>query len=455
MRIPSQFNDSSLYRPDRGRGDRKSNPARHSLAGSSGEWRRLIRLGVALLFVVMMMREAARPGVYQPFFESSAAESNQWREVDAEPDIDNPRSVALTAVTSDVDLPSGEDTTSAQEGLGQGDSVETDGWDASPWVALLDPVEQRVWAVALVRWSGGPSRQTEPLATQTIANGINLLDQLDRESDKEVRAALVELNPDEDPDWESIRWWAVPMLTALDTAALRRVVDGTFWTGDDTDALYLQLAMSDRLPSENAESVGTLPLLHEPLVYQGKRLRLTGRVGRYEQKLARPNPFGVEKYWRIWMVPNDGGVRPIAFYTTNLPKELSDHFYDGEWNVESATSNPKGEFVAVGRFIKRLPYRSEVGSDLAPVVIGRIVATRDTNRVIATPVKPVPKKAVTWQTAGTFAAVVFGVAIAVFLMKRASAEAKRSRELRQRAWASAEIEIAPNFLREPKEGDVR
>ncbi|MEO1529001.1 MAG: hypothetical protein AAFX06_26565 [Planctomycetota bacterium] len=437
MRIPSQFNDSSLYRPERGRDDRQSNRRRHVPAGSSGEWRRIIRLGVALLFVVVMMREAARPGIYQPFFEQSGSAGEQWRAVamqNTAPEFLKPPS--QTSLTARASQPSPVSTVPQQP------------FDPSVWVDKLDTEQQRAWAAAIVQWSRGralsdETSDTTRLSTQVIANSIHLLEELQREEDAEVIASLTDLDPDSNPNWDTIRWWAAPLLRALDAAALERVSDGTFWTGEDADAFYLQLASADKLEATDTETVGTLPLLHEPNVYQGKRIRLVGRVGVCELKEAKPNAFGIKQYWRTWMVPEDGGVRPIALITTEMPDALSEHLVDGEWNAKNAFSNPKGEFVAVGRFLKRLPYRSSVGSDLAPVVVGRIVATRDTTaKVTAKPSDPVAKgAAVSWKTAGLFAAVLGGVGIAFLLMSRAAADAKRSRELRQRAWSETEIQI--------------
>ena len=57
MRIPSQFNESSLY----GRGKRPP-------PDSTQSYRRLLRLLVALVLVVMVMRQASRPQMYEVFF---------------------------------------------------------------------------------------------------------------------------------------------------------------------------------------------------------------------------------------------------------------------------------------------------------------------------------------------------------------------------------------------------
>ena len=64
MRIPSQFNQDSLYRRDNRQRD------------SAREYRRLIRLALGLAIVVVVMRQASRPAMYQTFFDpSSTAET--------------------------------------------------------------------------------------------------------------------------------------------------------------------------------------------------------------------------------------------------------------------------------------------------------------------------------------------------------------------------------------------
>ena len=60
MRIPSQFNEDSLYR----RGGRSAQPAQ--------SYRRLLRLVLGLALVVVIMRQASRPEIYQAFFGDTA-----------------------------------------------------------------------------------------------------------------------------------------------------------------------------------------------------------------------------------------------------------------------------------------------------------------------------------------------------------------------------------------------
>ena len=63
MRIPSQLNQESLYRPKNQRGK------------SVESYRRIFRLCLGLVLVLLFMRQAARPTVYQTFFDPSQADN--------------------------------------------------------------------------------------------------------------------------------------------------------------------------------------------------------------------------------------------------------------------------------------------------------------------------------------------------------------------------------------------
>lgn len=57
MRIPSQFNEDPWYRRSRQR-------------TTNGDWRRVTRLVLALLLVLVLMRQAAKPVIYEQFFSA-------------------------------------------------------------------------------------------------------------------------------------------------------------------------------------------------------------------------------------------------------------------------------------------------------------------------------------------------------------------------------------------------
>ena len=63
MRIPSQFNDETLY------GRRAKRPS------SAHAYRRLLRLAIALVLVIVLMGQASQPRVWRIFFGDPQAEA--------------------------------------------------------------------------------------------------------------------------------------------------------------------------------------------------------------------------------------------------------------------------------------------------------------------------------------------------------------------------------------------
>jgi hypothetical protein len=96
--------------------------------------------------------------------------------------------------------------------------------------------------------------------------------------------------------------------------------------------------------------------------------------------------------------------------------------------IDSETTTTEGpQITVVGRFLKRLAYKSGVGADLAPVVVGRI-----TYAPFADNEQPASEETVStdhfWLIAST--SCLFGIVLASVLMWRTGATANRSRELR-------------------------
>ncbi|PAY16151.1 hypothetical protein CKO51_28025 [Rhodopirellula sp. SM50] len=472
MRIPSQFNDSSLYRPRRGEKNAKK---RTSVPGAADNRRRLIRLGVVLLLVIVVMREARRPGLYQTFFD---AQEETWVEI--EPATTPALALAQRRdASSDVpaNRPAREDANSSAE-----ETSLAATWDAAPrWVDAMELSLQRSWIQSLIqlRSVGRQSVDDRPpvewvgLSVEQLDASVERLmpksppresdasdsnspgsDSPDSQWNAEALAGLQALRAcaaagECEPGlWNQISSWAVPLLDALETAAYRRVNDGTFWTSTDSDAFYLGLARSDQLAADQGVTTGTLPLLQQPEVYRGQTVRLVGRLQLAQKKTAQPNRVAVESYWKLWIIPADGGIRPTILMTRQLPAAIADSLTsDGSWDRASNPANPDGQIAAVGRFIKRLPYRSSIGADLAPVVIGRLVAAKG---VATTSDGLAPRNAdggpdadadhVAWIT-GILIAVLAGIALAGWLMYRSALDAKRTRNLRRQAGDDVQLDL--------------
>jgi len=471
MRIPSQFNDSSLYRPRNARGSGCSNQR-------TDVRRRLIRLTVALLLVIVVMRQAAKPGVYQTFFGSqdrvgwvSTSGSRQTvTPPDRRGDAKRPLGGQVEAAVKTANTPTSGNTAD----LPVADrSLTASEWDLIVrWVQRMELSLQRAWIEVLLRLRD-PEASAEPfrrLTVEQIDRSIAALQAVAKtqstEGDAVAAEGVVGGNtadaatiiaalqthrraaerdaPPDDVDWAMNRW-GEGLLDALDEAALARVTDGTFWVGEDSDAFYLMLARAEEVAAEVQQGVrpaavttGTVPLLQQPEVYRGKPIRVVGRLQLAEQKAAAENRPGIQEYWKLWVIPDDGGIRPTLLITAGLPDSVHAALSpQGNWNRQADAANPDGKIAAVGRFIKRLPYRSSIGADIAPVVIGDIVAVKGIeasgNTQAAEPADANGDRNGFGPLVGVIAAMLFGVLVAGFLMHRSKQEIQRTRRMRRTA----------------------
>ncbi len=468
MRIPSQFNDSSLYRPRRG--EKNAGKVPH-VPGRAGETRRLIRLVAGLALVIVVMREAGRPGHYETFFADApsgqTANETEFSETKVSETEFKAGGSAFAPRTESADTANtdtaGSDTAGRPGSPGGGWDTRAAGWDAAArWVDGMDVELQRAWIRLLVGIRSAPSGAIDGPASldeDQLASSIEGLKSVPGPVDDSDRAEVLQWlgaragagAGENSVQWQSMSWWAGPVLEELDRAALGRVSDGTFWTGLDSDAFYLQLASVDGLPVDAAVQTGTLPLLQQPDVYQGQTISLAGRLQLGNQIDAQSNRLGIGHYWKLWVPPEDGGVRPTVLITPDLPELLQRSLdQEGRWDARANPANPDGHIRAVGRFIKRIPYRSSVGADLAPVLIGKVVAAQGVTAAgqSGSGMTP-PDSRWGWLKGwrGIVLAVVGGVLLAAALMYRTSIDAKRSRRLRGAAADSIEIAI-------PTAGDV-
>lgn len=415
-------------------------------------------MGVALILVLVVMRQARQPALYETFFGDP---KGQWQPIQATQTTTTKASTGISGRANGTRIESQSETaTRAPEILKnthtpfqtKSDS-EAEHWkEAGKWIEQLSVELQRSWIKTLLTLEHGPqdelTNRENLITTEDIAASREALSRVEPASDRalQVMDSIEEWIADEEADltlpWTDFSWWAIPVLDALDHAAIARVTDGTFWTGEDSDAFYMQLVRSTTLPTDQGITAGTLQLLQQPEIYQGQSLNMVGSLGLVENVPAKENDYSVDQYWKLWMIPSDGGIRPILLICRELPAEVSEHLTPGgKWDRSSNPDNPNGEFAAVGRFLKRLPYRSSVGADLAPVVIGRVVASRGSGPSSAT-LKAATEDAAAGKTStnqmrmlGLIAATVLGIAIATGLMYRTSMDAKRSRRLRNQSIA--------------------
>ncbi len=342
MRIPSNLRDETLYRRNPGR------------PGPDGAFRRLTRLIIALVLIVVVMHQAGRQEIYEPFF--------------------------------------GDPNTTATAPPSAPDASPPSSTDVAP-------------------------RRTAVDRTAEDRTGSN--------------AEVVE--------------------------ALRKVVDGSPWRGGDFAAFYLFLDKAQRedqtqredqaqeadRPSHRQPSplAGVLPLLQQPELYQGRRLRVRGAVARVQFREAAENDHGIDTYWELWLRPYDGTDRPLLAIVPDIPPTLKE--------LAGPTDISDGPRLTVdGRFLKRLAYRSSAGVELTPVVIGRLTRPAATGTTPAETPHPATSDWPLGATSVALLAIVIGIAIAALATWRTSRDAARARQLRR-----AELERSDDWLQQLAETD--
>ncbi len=407
MRIPSQFNDDNLYgrRPKRG----------ETLETN----RRLLRLVLGLALVFVVMKQASNPAIYQTFFSPSNSQkvpSTQLVAGGMQGQSSDPNSqIAFGRVHQkdlDADVHDPEDRKVA----------------AAVTESLL-PSDRRLWVVVLARWTTGRRVQEIPSTVDEITQVLGDDTQL-AEIGSPRRQVWIELldaiskavldNEMPEPD-AALLAAAKAWLAELDRLSAAEVVDGTVWRSGDAASMYRYLDQAPFLSADNVAASAVVPLLQQPDVYRTRMVTLAGSVARAERIEARDNAFGIQQYWHLWLRPDEGAQRPILAIVPDVPEIVAEVGEDS-----SLDEGP--QITLVGRFLKRLAFRNEVGADLAPVVVGRLIL--------------VPVSAEQLQQASAsdgqssrlallmLIATILGVAIAAVAMWRTSVMAKRTRLLR-------------------------
>jgi hypothetical protein len=266
----------------------------------------------------------------------------------------------------------------------------------------------------------------------------------DHDSDESTESPTLDKpNTAEDSEASSLtptpqnRRLAKALLAALDEAASSRVVDGSVWRPGDFDSLYRFLDQSDQYPRSGVTQTSVLPLLQQPDVFRDQWVSIRGSVARVERIEAKENPYAISHYWQLWLRPQDGADRPMLAIVRDVPESVA--------QVGADANTLEGpEVVVVGRFLKRLAYTSGVGADLAPVVIGKIIASPI---VTATASNLFPETASTPHGWGRILPIVVACAIgllaAAVIMRQTAVSARRGRELRA---AHRTIELPPHSI---------
>ncbi len=391
MRIPSELYGESLYGQ---KSARRRKP-------SSQAWRRVIRLLVVMALILVVMRQAARSGVYEVFF--------------------------ATAERKQVLTPSVKRTVAGQSTpiMTQPMRSKFDAWAAAQSVERL--------ATSLADWLGGGPLELD----YSVKGNRKDFPLLETESGRSLVALAIQQH----------------LITAMK--------DGTVWRAADGPGLTATLAMHterskrfDLLNQTRPRGVtaGVLPLLQQPEVYLGETVIAGGELVKIEKIHASENLFEIDSYWNLWLMPLDASNRPWLVVVPELPPGLASltdvaapgtnpASMDGDdesltqfWTVKS----PRPKIEVDGEFLKRLSYRSAAGAELTPVVAGHVTTIYGNgNTLVATATGQLePNEAKHRKSTGDISLIWIlvsaaggGLLIAIWVMWRT---AKINREMRRR-----------------------
>jgi hypothetical protein len=105
-------------------------------------------------------------------------------------------------------------------------------------------------------------------------------------------------------------------------------------------------------------------LFRQPTAYRGKVIDLVGSIWMAVEKQAPANDQGIERYYQLWLRPEDNGASPIAIYCLKLPE----NFPLGDKLDEPVRLS--------GIFFKRWVYSARDTIRLAPLVLAATVDWR-------------------------------------------------------------------------------
>ncbi len=432
MRIPSGLNDDNLYR-QRGR--------RGSVVPGNSPYRKIWRLGLALVLVVFVMREAGKPELYRTLFSAPRSQNRLESSRSTSRELHSDGSAASSRADSDGSK------------LGPEAALLRNFSDETPLdrtVEVLAPREREElteFLSAIRRSSANRDESKHKALIAALRDAAALAD----ESLQSGGNAVGTEQPKQTVD--------LPLLSderlrnrlqaALDRGYLQSVNDQAIWSKDDRLAFYRLLEdpvcyHRDGGPSRLA---GVVNLLQQADVYLHRPVAMQARVARVSLRDAAANPFGIERYWELWMQPLDGSERPVAFYTKELPVDLS--------KLAGLDFVSSGPFVEVdGLYLKRLAFQSARGTEIAPAIVGRLVYVDGVSSIhpgsVASSAGMTKDGGLPFSiTTMIIVAAVIGVGFSITIMIASRIATRRLRRLRQAAEHLPDVWIGP-----PKTGLV-
>ncbi|HBJ38616.1 MAG TPA: hypothetical protein DDZ51_28475 [Planctomycetaceae bacterium] len=403
MRIQSSFTEDNLY-------------SRHSRRPKGkSPYRLLMRLVLAMILVIAVMRQAGNPRVYEAFFPASGDD-------------------VVAKVQVITRLP-----------------ASPPGEGRHPYVGPAEPLSveakkmQRAVANQLDQTlvSMGDEKNAElmtRLGQWRTAGRVGTTVLSDEWSDR-LEQAFIQSGQ---KPVESLDWNAESVITllqsALDRWAIGRVDAAAVWKGADTLGFYRLLEDDPARPTDDAASrTSVTSLLQQPDVYLRRRVILPASVARAIRRPAAENPFGVQVYWEVWLRPRDGSERPFVMFTREVSSAIA------AIGGDSALTDGPPVWVD-GVFLKRIAYQSSLGRELAPAVVGTLYEPAASSDLPATVLPPSPTNG--WLVVAGSALI--GVSVAALIFFQSGKAIARSRALRRKTRPAA-----PSFFASFDQADRR
>lgn len=416
MRISSSLTENNLYSRQNRRTKGKS------------PHRLLMRLILAMVLVIAVMRQAGNPRIYEAFFSTPAADVASKTPLPIPLPASRPGGV--------VDVTFGVSPLS--------DASKALATRKEKMLVVLGDEKTAELMAELGRWRAANRDQIDSIAggkpdrKETQALSDQWADQLDATFIQAGESAEITIEP---PVWTSAEI-IVQLQSALDRWAILRVDPAAVWKGADTLAFYRILEDDPTRPADGlATRTSVISLVQQPDVYLHRRVMLPASVARAIRRPAASNPFGVQQYWELWLRPRDGSERPFVMFTC--------HVSDSVAAIPTDAALVDGPEVLVdGIFLKRIAYQSASGRELAPGIVGTLhepSASSDLSPLAesssASPQQEILLVAIS---------AVIGCSVAAWIFFQSGTAIARSRVLRQKTRPSN-----PSFLASLSQDELR
>jgi hypothetical protein len=162
-----------------------------------------------------------------------------------------------------------------------------------------------------------------------------------------------------------------PVLRSWDRAALNAVADATA-NGDSGDfalwyRLFGRLSHVSDAPLRQAagEGIAAAALSRQPHAHRGELFTLVGTARGGKSVKAQSNPLGIQRYYVIWVQPDDDRDALIAVYSLSKPEGFPD------LPEQSDLVRFAYRVKVPAYFLKKIAYEAQNSISVSPLVLAR------------------------------------------------------------------------------------